>query len=52
MSLFKKGKNEVMENFKQLTVALILIKVMEQLTLEIMNNKKIICSNQHSFSKG
>lgn len=47
----RRAKNEVLENFKQLTDALIFIKVMEQLILEIMNNKKIIWSNQHGFSK-
>lgn len=34
-----------MKSWKTSTVALILIKVMEQLILEIMNNKKITCSN-------
>lgn len=41
MSLFKKGKNEVLENFKHLTISLVLIKEMEWLILEIMNTRKL-----------
>ncbi|KAK4823258.1 hypothetical protein QYF61_000225 [Mycteria americana] len=48
----KKGKKEDLENYRLVSLALILGKVMEHLILEHMNDKKIIWSSQHGFTKG